>query len=249
MTAIIPQDQPTNNPAGIAGRHDGEAPIMGLGGPLASGLDLVGAVGEDNEGGNVKRCSKCGMLKKLSEFSANNQQGRPQKRSDCKKCAGKTIKKWRINNPEWRMHNPERERVRTLYYQAHKDKMRDSAIRSTKKIRSTPKGKLSHAVSSRIRRSLQGNKRGHGWETLVGYNVDELKKHLEKQFTAGMTWDNYGKWHIDHIIPVSAFNFNKPEDIDFKRCWSLKNIRPLWALENLKKHHKLSKPFQPCLTI
>jgi len=62
-----------------------------------------------------------------------------------------------------------------------------------------------------------------------------------------MTWDNYGKWHIDHVIPTSVFNFEKPEDDDFKRCWSLQNLQPLWALDNIKKGNKLEKPFQPKL--
>jgi len=53
------------------------------------------------------------------------------------------------------------------------------------------------------------------------------------------------KWHIDHIIPVSAFNFTKPEHIDFNKCWALSNLQPLWAEENLSKHKKLKEAFQP----
>jgi hypothetical protein len=64
-----------------------------------------------------------------------------------------------------------------------------------------------------------------------------------------MTWDNYGEWHIDHIIPISAFNFNSPEDFDFKRCWALKNLRPIWAHDNLIKQARLSSPFQPGLAM
>ncbi len=64
-----------------------------------------------------------------------------------------------------------------------------------------------------------------------------------------MTWDNYGKWHIDHTIPISVFNFNRYTDIDFKRCWSLKNLSPMWAKENLVKHNKINEPFQPFLAM
>ncbi|HPG52320.1 MAG TPA: hypothetical protein PLL11_17220 [Spirochaetota bacterium] len=64
-----------------------------------------------------------------------------------------------------------------------------------------------------------------------------------------MTWENISKWHIDHIIPVSAFNFNSPDDIDFKRCFALNNLRPLWAVENIKKGWRINKPFQPSLLL
>ncbi len=103
---------------------------------------------------------------------------------------------------------------------------------------------LSMNISTAIWASLKGNKGGH-WETLVGYNLEQLKKHLEKQFQPGMTWDNYGEWHIDHKIPKSVFNFSKPEHMDFKRCWALKNLQPMWKNENLSKYNKLSIQFQP----
>jgi hypothetical protein len=55
------------------------------------------------------------------------------------------------------------------------------------------------------------------------------------------------KWDIDHVIPVSAFNFTRAEDVDFKHCWSLKNLRPLWRKQNISKRDKLEIPFQPAL--
>ena len=105
-------------------------------------------------------------------------------------------------------------------------------------------------MSCGIIKSLRNNtKNNRQWDSLVGYTVDQLRKHLEKRFKFGMTWENYGKWHIDHKIPISAFNFEKPEDIDFQRCWSLKNLQPMWAKENISKHDNLEKPFQPALIL
>jgi len=46
-----------------------------------------------------------------------------------------------------------------------------------------------------------------------------------------------------------VFNFSSPDDLDFKRCWDLKNLRPMWGTDNIKKGAKLSKPFQPALAI
>jgi hypothetical protein len=50
-------------------------------------------------------------------------------------------------------------------------------------------------------------------------------------------------------IPIAVFNYEKPEDIDFRLCWSLKNLQPLEKIENIKKKDKLEKPFQPSLKI
>jgi len=112
--------------------------------------------------------------------------------------------------------------------------------------------RLSNAIRANIRDALHrkgGDKKGRGWEQLVGYTIKDLMKHLQKRFTDGMSWDNYGEWHIDHIIPVSKFNFTSTDDFDFKRCWALSNLQPLWAGENMKKHAKYSKSFQPSLKI
>jgi hypothetical protein len=82
---------------------------------------------------------------------------------------------------------------------------------------------------------------------LVGYSLDRLRRHLERKFLPGMSWANMGSWHVDHIIPVSVFNFKTAEDVDFKKCWALKNLQPLWAADNMAKKNKLDKPFQPSL--
>lgn len=97
--------------------------------------------------------------------------------------------------------------------------------------------------------ALKGNKKNRKWENLVGYTLQDLKDHIEKMFSDGMSWENIGEWHIDHIIPKSAFNYTEPEHIDFKRCWSLSNLQPLWAKENMSKRCKLKKQFQPSLQI
>lgn len=95
-------------------------------------------------------------------------------------------------------------------------------------------------LSLGIRRSLNGNKGGRHWESLVGYTLEQLKDHLESLFQSGMLWDNYGfyGWHIDHKRPISSFSFTEPEDEEFKQCWALENLQPLWAEDNIKKSDK-----------
>ena len=103
-----------------------------------------------------------------------------------------------------------------------------------------PQNRLSHCISKQIWDALGKKKHSRHWERLVGYTNKQLMAHLESQFTDGMTWENYGKWHIDHIIPISFFQYISTEDVEFKMCWRLENLQPLWAKDNLRKSNKLS---------
>ena len=102
--------------------------------------------------------------------------------------------------------------------------------------------RLRTLMSSAIYRSLKAknlSKNKKHWEDLVGYTSQELRDHLENLFQPGMTWNDRGKWHLDHIIPVSFFKYSSTDDVEFKYCWSLNNLQPLWAKDNLKKHAKI----------
>lgn len=70
---------------------------------------------------------------------------------------------------------------------------------------------------------------------ILGCSWEELVKHIECQFTTGMSWDNRGEWHIDHIIPLATASC---ED-DIIRLNHFTNLRPLWAEDNLRKSDKL----------
>lgn len=97
-------------------------------------------------------------------------------------------------------------------------------------------------VSTLIWQSLKKNQTSKGnrsWEVLVGYTAQDLITHLESKFDSHMTWENYGSyWHIDHIKPKSWFAYSSPEDPQFKECWSLANLQPLEAKQNLRKNNK-----------
>lgn len=194
-----------------------------------------------------KKCTKCEQIKEVSFFYADN---RPRKNGNymarCKLCQNKATKKYWDENPgaanaymiSFRINSPE--------------KFKKAQDRYRNKVKSSGKGKLRYSISSSICHSLQkGAKSGRSWESLVGYSIEDLRKHLEKQFSTGMSWNNYGRigWTIDHKVPVSVFNFQTPEDIDFKKCWALKNLIPMWYRDNIKKGDRLDMPFQPSLAI
>lgn len=99
--------------------------------------------------------------------------------------------------------------------------------------------RIRNYFTAAICHSLKGStKGGRSWETILGYTADDLRQHLERQFAKGMSWDNYGEWHVDHIVPVASFTFSSADDAEFKACWSLTNLRPLWAADNMSKKHK-----------
>jgi len=83
--------------------------------------------------------------------------------------------------------------------------------------------------------SLRGGKAGRTWQSILGFNLDELTLHIERQFEKGMSWKNMGDWHIDHIVPKASFSYASEIDDEFRACWSLTNLRPMWSKENMKK--------------
>lgn len=154
-----------------------------------------------------------------------------------KRCYEMNREKRIIAAKEWKINNP-------LKVQLSRNK-------SNKKARSTPIGRLNNNISRGINSSLKSKTKGNRhWEKLVNFTVVQLRTHLEKLFTPEMTWENYGLyWHLDHVVPITVFNFDKPEHIDFRRCWSIKNLQPLEKLKNLSKGAKIDRPFQPSLPL
>lgn len=105
-----------------------------------------------------------------------------------------------------------------------------------------PKFRINCTISSSIYLSLKSKKAGRKWESLTGYTVEDLMAHLESKFEPWMNWDNYGskegKWTIDHIKPRSLFNYDCPDDEEFRECWALDNLQPMEFIENIKKGNK-----------
>jgi len=102
--------------------------------------------------------------------------------------------------------------------------------------RRVPKHRLNLNISSAICRSLKaGDKGGRSWQALVGFTLTDLMAHLAAQFSPGMSFDNHGEWHIDHVRPLCSFEFQTSDDPQFREAWALSNLRPLWAKDNLSK--------------
>lgn len=200
----------------------------------------------------MKRCPTCKEIKPLSfEYYYRSKSTLNGYHCICKTCDASKHKQWEMN--------PRYKECRAATYRRniewHKQYQRKTQSHRNELEREKKKANPSFALKNRVRvlmyHTLRHVKNGRKWQDLVGYSIDDLRQHIEKQFKDGMNWDLFmdGSIHIDHIIPVSAFNITRPEDIDFKRCWALKNLRPMWAKDNIKKSNKINKPFQPSLAI
>jgi hypothetical protein len=133
--------------------------------------------------------------------------------------------------------------LKKAYRKNNRDKVLENARRRRReRYKTDPHFKINRNISSGIYFSLKSEgilKGGRRWVDLVGYNLQQFMDHIEKQFIEGMSWKNHGEWHIEHIIPISFFQFKSTDDVEFRMCWRLENIRPLWAKDNNEKKDKV----------
>jgi len=157
-----------------------------------------------------KTCSCCGVSKEISLFTKSRatKDGLQYKCKDCQKAYDKARYQ----------ANPDKVKARhKAWGEAHKDDPSFIVMRSQ---------------GRRIPIALKGIKRAASSKELVG-GWNEMVTHLESQFEPGMTWDNHGTWHIDHIKPCASFDFSDPEQQH--ECFHWSNTQPLWAADNIAK--------------
>jgi hypothetical protein len=152
---------------------------------------------------------------------------------------------WKRNNRE-KIRAYERERYardpekraekRRLQRRKDPEKDREIRLRSQRKRCQRPQVRLENSVRAGVVASLvKGAKAGRKTFDLLGYTLEQLMAHLEAQFRDGMNWSNYGEWHIDHVRPLCRFEYQSPDDEQFRAAWCLENLQPLWARDNLRK--------------
>ena len=124
------------------------------------------------------------------------------------------------------------------YYQANKHKMNENSKEYQRERRKTdPLFKMMCNLRNRTSKSFknQGYCKNTRTQEMLGIDLEIAKQHIERQFTKGMNWNNYGEWHIDHIIPLASAS--TPERL--KELCHYTNLQPLWAEDNLSKKDKI----------
>ena len=177
----------------------------------------------------TKTCKKCGATKKNENFHGKL----------CGECfnGGRAEKRREKVGPHKKKTENEKKADRRIHYANKWDGDIGYRLQVT----------MSGAIYRGLKRNAGSKKGNSSWDFLP-YTVEELRAHLEGLFEPWMTWDNWGNyrktiwkndepntwtWHIDHILPKSEFYYTSMEDLEFQKCWSLENLRPLSAKQNI----------------
>ena len=190
----------------------------------------------------MKTCTRCKIEKELSEF-IKHKNTKDGLNIYCKSCKKEYDKEhYQANKERYQERRKERyqdnkERIKEQvkeYRQANKERLNEY---ERQRRQTDPLYKIKKNL--RTRTSIAFKNKGYSKNTktqeMLGVDWEICKAHIERQFTKGMNWDNYGEWHIDHIIPLASAK--TPERL--KKLCHYSNLQPLWAEDNLNKKDKI----------
>lgn len=194
--------------------------------------------------GNKKQCSKCKIFLNTDSFTKTASRCRACTKIRCKELYNpvnasekyyrnlteeKKIKR-SIYNRGRRKLNPEKYREETRQWRLNNPCYKKNRWENDMNFR------ILENMRGRVYKALKNNTKSKATIDLIGCTVEQLKQHLENLFSEGMTWDNYGEWHVDHKKPCSLFDFTL--ESEQKECFNFNNLQPLWAKDNLIKSNK-----------
>jgi hypothetical protein len=176
-------------------------------------------------------------LERRRKYYAENRERLRQAYRD--RCASdpEFVEASRARAREYRANFPERKaEANKAWAKENKERMAEYFRASKAKRRRNPVYRLNASIGTQIRNAIGDRKGGRRWESIVGYTLDELLAHIQRQFMPGMTWENYGaEWHVDHIVAQAEFELCEANDATVRACWALTNLRPMWARANMSK--------------
>jgi len=162
-----------------------------------------------------KVCSTCEVKKPISEYRNRNQ---------CKTCENKI--RYQKNKERKKIDIDYLNKCRAYDVKRNRRREKENEMFGFIQI-------MRHSIRKSLKR-LGYTKNSRTYE-ILGEEWMVVKTYMESLFKDGMSWDNHGEWHIDHIIPISSAN---TKDEVIKLC-HYTNLQPLWALENQKKSNKI----------
>jgi hypothetical protein len=216
-----------------------------------------------------KICCKCKISKSLDGFSNHKKRGKHNYCKSCmseyqkeyaktyNKTDAYTEKKNRARKRGKEKYN-QLKKVGQTYYQKNrgavlarqKEYTKDPKVKENrrkvlrewtrKRCAEDPAFRVRRTIATRIWHALKGTCKSKRTRELLGCHQDDFKIYIEKLFLTGMSWENYGNWHVDHIIPCDSFDLSTEENQ--RKCFHYKNLQPLWAADNLSKGCKIILP-------
>jgi hypothetical protein len=150
--------------------------------------------------------------------------------------------KLRERTSKWREEN--KERLKELQRRWREQNPGWANDYTKRRYAEDPQFALAYKVRARVYQAIQkgGASKTGRTEELIGCSFDFLRQHIERQFKGKMSWDNPGSFHIDHIVPLAAFDLTDPAQLKVACNWQ--NMRPLSPRKNMSKGAKLLHPQQ-----
>ena len=241
--------------------HDATAPLVS-----AIGVSIT-----PQGGPLLKTCTKCGVQKRLDEFY-KRPASKDGLQPNCRACCSDVNHRWyanpenrakkaeayhrRYSNPENRakkaeanrryLQTPEArakraERARRWY--AKPENRAKQANYKRRRHQTDPQFRLANILRARLYIALKGIDKSARTLELLGCSIEHLTHHLESKFLPGMSWENHGEWHVDHIRPLASFDLSDPHQQRQACHWT--NLQPLWASDNIIKGAKYETPSHP----
>lgn len=189
-------------------------------------------------------CIKCNdELLATTEFFPKHKKTKSGLGSYCKSCQKQYRSEYFQKNKQkalqqakdnYRKNIKQRRQWYRDWYKKNQQKIQaGQTILRRNKRRNNLQYRLACNLRNRLNKAIKNLTKNQTTLTLLGCSIQHLKTHLQNQFIEGMSWDNYGQWHIDHIRPCASFDLSDPTQV--KECFHYSNLQPLWAIENLKK--------------
>lgn len=209
----------------------------------------------------MKKCNKCEKMKSAQHFHKDKSK-EDGLSTLCKQCKKEYRRSYYLSNKEKlksyssQYYNKNKGRIKEQSRATYREKIdhfkekrkrqywanpekakRENCRYSTERAKVDPIYRLKLRCRKRIWEAFK--KKGYTKKSksfsLIGCTADELAVYIERQFKEGMSWSNYGQWHIDHIIPLASANTEE----EVEKLFHYKNLQPLWASENISKSARI----------
>jgi len=179
-----------------------------------------------------KQCNKCLEFKPVEDFRKQSAT-KDGFSTYCKTC----LRPMSAQNNKTRYQRIRKEQIAYVREWIKNNPGRYKEIR--KKYEHSIKGRLKRNLSKRLKKlikQIKNHSKSYSCSKYIGCSIEALKIHLESKFVSGMTWENYGDWHIDHIKPLARFDLSL--ESERKEANHFSNLQPLWAEDNIAKGDK-----------
>ena len=188
----------------------------------------------------MKKCTKCNEEKSFDDF-CKQKRYKDGYQSQCRSCINEKTKQYYQENKEkikkfYKQHYKENKQ----YYKQYNQKSKERINKYLKQKRQTDsifkfKSNVRSLISSSFKRGTNQFSKTAKTEIILGCTIEEFRTYIESKFKIGMSFENHGEWHLDHIYPISLAKSEK----EVIKLNHYTNFQPLWAEDNIKKSNQI----------